>query len=60
MLANFSLFSGFKRSSNVPSGSFAKAASVGANTVNGPSAVNALSKPVAFNAVSKVLNEPLA
>ena len=41
--------------SRVPSGNASKAASVGANTVNGPSAERASTKPAAITAVSKVL-----
>ena len=36
MPVSFSLFSGLSRESIVPAGSFAKASSVGAKTVNGP------------------------
>ena len=40
--------------SNVPSGSCAKASSVGANTVNGPSPDKVSFKPEALRAVFKV------
>ena len=42
-------------SSNSPSGRASNAASVGANTVNGPSADNASTNPASITAVSKVL-----
>lgn len=43
--------------SRVPAGNFSKAASVGANTVKGPSPFNVASKPVAANAACRVLND---
>ena len=53
------MFSGFNKLSTVPAGSFLKAASVGAKTVNLDSLeANVLSKPVAFKATIKVLNVP--
>ena len=39
-------------------GSFAKASSVGANTVNGPSPLMVSTNPEAFKAVTRVLNLP--
>src|SRR5512133_2555388 len=44
-----------KSASIVPSGSAAKAASVGANTVNGPSPCKVSTNPAATTAASKVL-----
>ena len=45
----------FKSASTVPAGNAAKAASVGANTVNGPSPDNTPSKSAAIIAASSVL-----
>ncbi len=42
----------------MPSGSFSKAASVGANTVNGPAPFKVSTKPADCNAVAKVLKLP--
>ena len=42
---SLALFSGFKRLSTVPAGSLAKAASVGANTVNGPGPFSVSTRP---------------
>ena len=53
-----SLFSGFSSSSTVPAGSFAKAASVGANTVNGPEPLRVVTRPAASSAAASVLNWP--
>ena len=60
ILTSWALFSGFNNVSTVPLGNFAKAASVGANTVNGPSPFRVSTSPAAFNAAVRVLNEPLA
>ena len=57
---SWALFSGFSKVSTVPLGSFAKAASVGAKTVNGPSPFRVSTRPATFNAAVSVLNEPLA
>jgi hypothetical protein len=50
--------SGFRRSSTVPSGSLAKASSVGAKTVNGPSDFRVSTRPAAPSAAARVPNEP--
>ena len=42
----------------MPAGSAAKAASVGANTVKGPLPWSVSTRPAAWTAVSRVLNEP--
>ena len=44
------MFSGFSNDSTVPSGNFANASSVGANTVKGPSPFSTTTRPAAFNA----------
>jgi hypothetical protein len=44
MSTNLSLFSGFKRDARVSFGSFANAASLGANTVNGPLPLNSINQ----------------
>ena len=49
------LFSGFSRFSTVPAGSLAKAALVGANTVNGPVLFNVSTRPAAFTAATSVV-----
>jgi len=54
------LFSGFNKDSIVPAGNLAKASSVGANTVNGPSPFNVSTKSAAFTAATNVLNDPAA
>jgi len=54
-LVSFSLFSGFTKSSTVPAGSLSKAALVGANTVNGPALLNAVTKSAAFTAATNVV-----
>src|SRR3954470_22957632 len=46
------------RPSSVPAGSAAKAASVGAKTVNGPVPWGVSTRPAALTAASSVLNEP--
>jgi hypothetical protein len=51
-------FSGFSKEATVPSGSFAKAASVGTKTVNGPSPLRVSTRPAAFAAVSSVPKSP--
>ena len=57
---SFALFSGFKRLSTVPAGSLAKAASVGAKTVNGPGPFSVSTSPAAWSAAARVWNEPAA
>ena len=52
--ASFSLFSGLRRVSTVPFGSFANAALVGANTVNGPSPLKVSTRPAAVTAATSV------
>jgi hypothetical protein len=47
-----SLFSGFNSISTVPAGNLAKAASVGANTVNGPSPFKVSKSPPALTAAT--------
>lgn len=54
------LFSGLRSISTVPFGSLAKAASVGAKTVNGPSPCSTSTKSAAFRAAVSVLKEPFA
>jgi hypothetical protein len=56
------LFSGFNSFSKVPFGNALNAASVGANTVNGPLADKVSTKPAALIAATKVVKEllPLA
>ena len=46
------------REATVPSGNLAKASSVGANTVNGPSPANTESSSAACNAATSVVNLP--
>ena len=60
MSTNWSLFSGLRRFSTVPSGSFAKASSVGAKTVRGPLPLRASTRPPALRAAVSVLKEPAA
>ena len=55
ILVSWSLFSGFSSVSTVPFGSFAKAALVGAKTVNGPSPSSVLTRPAAFTAATSVV-----
>ena len=50
-----SLFSGFSRSATAFSGSFAKAAFVGANTVNGPGPISVSTRPAALTAETSVV-----
>jgi hypothetical protein len=52
------LFSGISRLSTVPAGSLAKAASVGAKTVNGPAPFRVSLNPAALMAATNVLNCP--
>ena len=59
MEISFFLFSGFKRLCSVPLGSFAKASSVGANTVNGPLLFNLSTNPAALTAATKVRKDLL-
>ncbi len=54
------LFSGFIRLSSLPSGSFEKAASVGAKTVNGPVPRRVSVKPACFMALLKMLKDAFA
>jgi hypothetical protein len=49
------LVSAFSRVSTVPLGSMAKAALVGANTVNGPSPCRVGTRPAAFTAATRVV-----
>src|SRR5690606_8603159 len=46
--------------STVPAGSFANAASVGANTVNGPGPLSVSTRPAASSDAARVLNWPAA
>src|SRR6476620_5637176 len=54
------LFSGLRRSSTVPAGSFANAASVGAKTVNGPADSRVVVRSAADSAAASVLKVPAA
>ena len=47
-----------KKDIDQPLGSLANAASVGANTVNGPAPFSASARPAASRAVARVSNEP--
>lgn len=58
MAASLRLFFGSNRLSTVPFGNFAKAASVGAKTANGPLPLNVGARPVAFAADNSLLNCP--
>eukprot|EP00900_Chrysochromulina_parva_P018519 jgi/Chrpa1/26669/Chrysochromulina_OHIO_Genome00008204-RA len=58
MAASLALFSGLRRSSMVPAGSLAKAASVGANTVKGPTLFMVSTRPAAPSAAARVLKAP--
>ena len=58
MAASIALFSGLISSSTVPAGSLAKAASVGANTVNGPALFIVSTRPAAPSAAARVLKAP--
>src|SRR5271157_2795576 len=58
MAISLSLFSGLRRLSTVPSGSLAKASSVGARTVNGPWPLSVSTRSAALTAATRVLNEP--
>src|SRR5829696_3160523 len=60
MRCSCALFSGLSRLSTVPAGSFANAASVGANTVNGPVPFSVSTRSAALSAAASVLNEPAA
>src|SRR5208283_437814 len=60
MATSFSLFSGFSRSSTVLGGNFANASSVGAKTVKGPLPLRVSTRPAAWSAAARVLNEPAA
>ena len=52
---SLALFSGFTSISTVPAGSLAKAASVGAKTVNGPGPWRVSTRPAAFTAATSVV-----
>jgi hypothetical protein len=58
MSMSIALFSGLRRFSTVPGGSFAKASSVGAKTVNGPFPLRVSTRPAAVRAAVRVLKEP--
>ena len=58
MSVSFALFSGLMSSSTVPAGSLAKAASVGAKTVNGPALFMVSTRPAAPSAAARVLKAP--
>src|ERR1700722_3457179 len=60
MATSLALFSGLRRSSMVPGGSLAKAASVGAKTVNGPAPLSVSTSPAALIAATSVLKLPAA
>lgn len=51
-----SLFSGFNKLSKLPDGKLAKALSVGAKTVNGPSPLSVSTNPADLSADTKVLS----
>ena len=55
MRCSFALFSGLSSDSTVPAGSLANAASVGANTVNGPAPFSVSTSPAAVSALASVL-----
>jgi hypothetical protein len=54
-LVSVALFSGLSSVSTVPAGSAAKAALVGANTVNGPGLFSVSTRPAAFTAATSVV-----
>merc|ERR550532_3129871 len=54
MSTSVALFSGFKRSSNVPAGSAPKASLVGANTVKGPGELSVSTRSPATTAATRV------
>jgi len=56
MPASLALFAGFNNELRVPAGSFANAAFVGANTVNGPAPESVSASPAAFTAATSVEN----
>ena len=56
MAVSFALSS--RSASTVPAGSLANAASVGANTVNGPLPESVSTRPAAFTAATRVLKLP--
>lgn len=58
-LISWCLFSGLSKLLRTPGGSLAKAASVGANSVNGPRPFNVPTRPAAWRAAARVLNWPL-
>src|SRR5476651_1842263 len=55
MLVSVALFSGFTRLATVPAGNLPKAASVGANTVNGPLLCRVSTRPAALTAATSVV-----
>src|SRR5688572_4441320 len=55
---NASLFA--SNDSTVPAGNFAKAASVGAKTVNGPAPCSVSARPAALTAATRVLKLPFS
>ena len=58
MLTSCSLFSGLRSVSTVPAGRAAKASSVGAKTVNGPSPFKTSTRPAAYTAATNVPKLP--
>ena len=54
------LFSGLSKLLRVPGGNLAKAASVGAKTVNGPGLFNVGTRSPACRAITKILKLPFA
>ena len=59
MSTNLALFSGFRRDAKVSFGNLAKASSLGAKTVKGPSPLSASMSPAAVSAAANVLKFPL-
>src|SRR6478735_2628384 len=55
MPVSIALFSGLSRVSTVPAGNAAKAALVGANTVNGPGLLSVSTRPAALTAATSVV-----
>ena len=53
MVFSVSIFSAFNNVSTVPAGNLAKAALVGAKTVNGPALLRVSTKPIAVTAATK-------
>jgi hypothetical protein len=58
MSMSIALFSGLRRFSTVPGGSFAKASSVGAKTVTVSFPLRVSTRPAAVRAAVRVLKEP--